>query len=70
MTKEEIFELAVEHGEWDDFGYWVFRNDDRLLAFVDAIVRTHTPEDVQKIQNKWLEEKNHDQLRPMETSNP
>jgi len=37
MTKEEIFELAVEHGEWDDFGYWVFRNDDRLLAFVDAV---------------------------------
>ena len=37
MTNEEIFELADEHGDWDDFGRWTFRDDDRLLAFVDAI---------------------------------
>jgi hypothetical protein len=37
MTKEEIFELAVEHGDWDDFGRWTFRDDDRLLAFAWAI---------------------------------
>jgi hypothetical protein len=37
MTNEEIFELAAEHGDWDDFGRWVFVDDDRLLAFVDAI---------------------------------
>ena len=37
MTNEEIFELAEKHGEWDDFGCWVFRNDDRLLAFVEEL---------------------------------
>jgi hypothetical protein len=39
MTKEEIFELAAEHGDWDDFGRWVFVDDDRLLAFVDAVAK-------------------------------
>jgi len=34
---KEIFELAEEYGDWDDFGRWTFRDDDRLLAFVDAI---------------------------------
>ena len=53
MTNEEIFELAEQYGDWDDFGRWTFRDNDGLLAFVDSIVRTHTPEDVQKIQNKW-----------------
>jgi hypothetical protein len=37
MTNEEIFELAETYGEWDDFGRWTFRNDDRLLGFVMRI---------------------------------
>jgi hypothetical protein len=37
MTNEQIFELAEKHGDWDDFGRWTFRDDDQLLAFVDAI---------------------------------
>jgi len=51
---EKIFELAEKYGDWDDFGRWTFRDNDRLLSFVDSIVRTHTPEDVQKIQSKWV----------------
>jgi hypothetical protein len=56
MSDKEIFELAEKYGDWDDFGRWTFKDDDRLLAFVDAIVRTHTPEDVQKIKSKWVAE--------------
>jgi hypothetical protein len=37
MTNEEIYELAEQHGDWDDFGRWTFQNNDRLLAFVEAI---------------------------------
>jgi len=37
MTNEEIFELAETYGEWDDFGRWTFRTDDKLLAFVVAV---------------------------------
>jgi hypothetical protein len=37
MTNEEIFRLAEQHGDWDDFGRWVFKNDDQLLKFVKAI---------------------------------
>ena len=51
MTKEEIFELAERYGDWDDFGYWVFRNDDWLLAFVVA---------VQEETLARLKEKNHE----------
>jgi hypothetical protein len=54
MTNEEIFELAETYGEWDDFGRWTFRDNDGLLRFVDSIVRTHTPEDIKKIERKWV----------------
>jgi hypothetical protein len=37
MNDKEIFDLAEKYGEWDDFGRWTFRNDDRLLAFVLAV---------------------------------
>jgi hypothetical protein len=37
MNDKEIFELAETYGEWDDFGRWTFRNDDRLLAFVEEL---------------------------------
>jgi hypothetical protein len=37
MTNEEIFELAETYGEWDDFGRWTFKDDDKLLAFVLAV---------------------------------
>jgi hypothetical protein len=37
MTDKEIFELAEEYGEWDDFGRWTFRTDDKLLRFVVAV---------------------------------
>jgi hypothetical protein len=37
MTDEEIFRLAEQHGDWDDFGRWLFKNDDQLLNFVCAI---------------------------------
>jgi len=39
MTNEQIFELAEKHGDWDDFGRWTFRDDGRLLAFVDALLK-------------------------------
>jgi hypothetical protein len=54
MTNEKIFEIADKYGDWDDFGRWTFRDNDGLLEFVHAIVRTHTPEDVQKIQRQWV----------------
>jgi membrane protease subunit (stomatin/prohibitin family) len=54
MTNEQIFELAETYGEWDDFGRWTFKTNDKLLAFTDAIVRTHTPEDIKKIERKWV----------------
>ena len=37
MTDKEIFELAETYGEWDDFGRWTFRTDDKLLRFVVAV---------------------------------
>jgi hypothetical protein len=37
VTNEQIFELAEKFGEWDDFGRWTFKDDDRLLAFVLAV---------------------------------
>jgi hypothetical protein len=37
MNNKEIFELAEKCGEWDDFGRWTFRTDDRLLKFVMGI---------------------------------
>jgi hypothetical protein len=37
MSDKEIFELAEKFGDWDDFGRWTFKNDDRLLSFVDAV---------------------------------
>jgi hypothetical protein len=37
MTDKEIFDLAEKYGEWDDFGRWTFKNDDRLLAFVEEL---------------------------------
>jgi hypothetical protein len=37
MTDKEIFELAEKYGDWDDFGRWTFRDNDRLLRFVDAV---------------------------------
>jgi hypothetical protein len=62
MNDKEIFELAETYGEWDDFGRWTFRTDDKLLRFVDAIVRTHTPEDIKKIERKWVG-LDHEQMR-------
>jgi len=37
MTNEEIFELAETYGEWDDFGRWTFKDDDKLLAFAEEL---------------------------------
>ncbi len=37
MTDEQIFELAEKHGDWDDFGRWMFSDSDNLLNFVAAI---------------------------------
>jgi hypothetical protein len=37
MNMQEIAELAEKYGEWDDFGRWTFRDDDRLLWFALAI---------------------------------
>jgi len=54
MNDKEIFDLAETYGEWDDFGRWTFRDNDGLLRFVDSIVRTHTPEDIKKIERKWV----------------
>ena len=38
MRLEEILNLAETHGWLDDYNRWNFKNDDQLLAFVDAIV--------------------------------
>jgi hypothetical protein len=54
MTNEEIFEIADKYGWVDDFNRWNFQGDDKLLEFVHAIFRTHTPEDIKKIERKWV----------------
>jgi hypothetical protein len=38
MRTEEILNLAETHGWIDDYNRWNFKNDEQLLAFVDAIV--------------------------------
>jgi hypothetical protein len=38
MRLEEILNLAETHGWIDDYNRWNFKNDEQLLAFVDAIV--------------------------------
>jgi len=40
VKMQEIAELAEKYGEWDDFGRWTFKDDDRLLAFVLAVRET------------------------------
>jgi hypothetical protein len=37
MRMEDIAAIAEQHGDWDDFGRWTFKDDDRLLAFVVAV---------------------------------
>ena len=37
LRMEDIAAIAEQYGEWDDFGRWTFRTDDRLLAFVLAV---------------------------------
>jgi hypothetical protein len=54
MTNEQIFEIADKYGWMDDFNRWNFQGDVALLEFADAIVRTHTPEDIKKIERKWV----------------
>jgi hypothetical protein len=53
MTNEEIFRLAEQHGDWDDFGRWMFKNDDQLLKFVKAIAEANKP----KMRRATREEK-------------
>ena len=38
MRMEEILNLAETHGWIDDYNRWNFKNDEQLLAFVDAVV--------------------------------
>jgi hypothetical protein len=55
MTNEQIFELAEKHGDWDDFGRWTFRDDDQLLAFVDAIQKNEREACARTIDDLALE---------------
>ena len=41
---EEILNLAETHGWLDDYNRWNFKNDEQLLAFVDAIVQAEREE--------------------------
>jgi DNA-directed RNA polymerase alpha subunit len=43
-VSKKIFELAECYGDWDDFGRWTFRDDDQLLAFVDAVAKAEKQE--------------------------
>jgi hypothetical protein len=53
MTDEEIFRLAEQHADWDDFGRWMFKNDYQLLKFVGAIAEAKKP----KMRRATREEK-------------
>jgi len=44
MRMEEILNLAETHGWLDDYNRWNFKNDEQLLAFVDAIVQAEREE--------------------------
>jgi hypothetical protein len=44
MRLEEILNLAETHGWIDDYNRWNFKNDEQLLAFVDAIVQAEREE--------------------------
>lgn len=37
MSDKDIFDLADNYADWDDFGRWVFRDSDKLLEFAEAI---------------------------------
>lgn len=39
MRMEEILNLAETHGWIDDYNRWNFKNDEKLLEFVNAIVQ-------------------------------
>jgi hypothetical protein len=60
---EEIAALAEQYGDWDDFGRWTFQNDDRLLAFVVAVLEAkqvevkavHDRVRILERVNAWLE---------------
>jgi hypothetical protein len=55
MNDKEIFELAERYGEWDDFGRWTFRNDDRLLRFVDAVnMSQERVDETAKCGHEWV----------------
>jgi len=44
VNDKEIFDLAEKYGEWDDFGRWMFRTDDKLLRFVMAVIESKLKE--------------------------
>jgi hypothetical protein len=55
MIDKEIFELAEEYGEWDDFGRWTFRTDDKLLRFVDAVnMSQERVDETAKRKHEWV----------------
>jgi hypothetical protein len=37
VNDEQIFDLAENYADWDDFGRWTFRDSDKLVGFVLAI---------------------------------
>jgi len=51
MTDEQIFELAENHGDWDDFGRWTFRDSDKLLDFVQAVLNAQRETDAALIES-------------------
>jgi hypothetical protein len=51
MTDEQLFELAEKHGEWDDFGRWTFRDSDKLLDFVEEIIKAQRNTDAVLIES-------------------
>jgi len=54
-VSEKIFELAECYGDWDDFGRWTFRDNDQLLAFVDAIQKNEREKCARTIDDLVLE---------------
>jgi hypothetical protein len=56
MTDKDIFDLADNYADWDDFGRWVFRDSDKLLQFAEELLSLETKPETSIVSEKreWV----------------
>jgi hypothetical protein len=52
MTDKDIFDLADNYADWDDFGRWVFRDSDKLLQFAEELLSVETKPETSTVSER------------------